>query len=165
MTGSESTCKEGGDASGSGMATMSSRRLKGQQPDEHEDLETIVRRNRQANAAKRKTALEAKESLDQEEEDSGPDHLEAHHASPDGSGSEEASDGEGDPEREESGYEEDPEEEVSGSEGDPDEEVEDEFGPEESEREELEAAVSDAQDSGREASDDDDVEVEPPAED
>ncbi|KAK1930580.1 hypothetical protein P3T76_013902 [Phytophthora citrophthora] len=91
MVGSGSA-RRGGDAdSGSDMASRSSRRSIGQQPEEHEDSDTIMRRARQANAAKRKAAQEAKESSAHLEEESGSAVQKAHHASLDGSDSEKAS--------------------------------------------------------------------------
>ncbi|POM79799.1 Hypothetical protein PHPALM_2446 [Phytophthora palmivora] len=160
MVGSESA-RKGRDAdSGSGMASRSSRRLKGQLPEKHEDLDTIMRRARQANAAKRKAAQEVKELPDLQEEDSGSSVEDAHHASLNGG------DREGDPEQEESGSDVGSEEEDSGSEGDlKDEGVLDESDQEESGGEESEVVGSDAEDSRREATEDEVDEIEAPAED
>uniref|UniRef100_H3H507 Uncharacterized protein n=1 Tax=Phytophthora ramorum TaxID=164328 RepID=H3H507_PHYRM len=84
MAGSESTCEGGREEFERGDASRSSRRVQGLPPEEQATLDEVVRNARKANAAKRKTAQEAKESMAQEEATFGSAVQEAHQANQDG---------------------------------------------------------------------------------
>jgi len=77
--------EEGREGSASGAATRTSRRMQGLLPEEQKSLDEINRESRQATAAKRRAAEEAKAaSVQKERTDSGSAVQDAHQVSSDG---------------------------------------------------------------------------------